>query len=234
MKIVILSIVLALASCGSSLDVDGEESIDQAKSNSVQERYAELKRSANSGGPDDKLVAFIFVYEHLAELRDNAPEALQFLADAAAGGNVEAQYNFGLLMQTGTLVKQDEEQALPWLLLAAQKDNVPAQVWAGINLMSRYYESLETERQSYFRNSERWLTQARSNSKPGDAEWFVATEAMGRLYLGEDCTRDRGIELLEQASTAGFQPATRTLAQFSDLIEEWNKSAKDVSSTCWN
>lgn len=233
-KIVIFSIMFGLASCGSSVDLVGEDSIRAAKSKSIQESYAELRQLANSGDSDDKLDAFVFVYEHLEELRDNVPEALQFLADAAAGGNVEAQYNFGFLMQTGTLVEKDEEQALPWLLLAAQKDYVSAQVWAGINLLSRYYSSLNAERESYFRNSERWLLQARSNSRPGDAEWFVATEALGRLYLGEDCTRDKGIELLEQASTAGYQPATKTLVQFADLIEEWNKSSKDISGSCPN
>lgn len=147
--------MLVVVACDLNRDLAHADRIYQGSSKSIEDRYAELRQSANSGDAEDKLEAFLYMYEHLAELQGKAPEALQFLADAAASGNVEAQYNFGFLMQTGTLVKQDEESALPWLLLAAQKDYVPAQVWAGINLLSRYYDAPDEERQSLFQNSER-------------------------------------------------------------------------------
>lgn len=224
--------MLAVSACGIHPDLAGAERTYQGSSQPIEDRYAELRQAAIVGDADDKLEAFFYVYEHLSELKSTAPEALQFLADAAARGNAEAQYNLGFLMQTGTLVKQDEERALPLLLLAAQQDYVPAQVWAGLNFLSRYFDAPEEERQLYFKNSERWLLQVRSNSTSEEIEWLVATEALGRLYLGEDCTRDEGVQMLEQASTGGYKPATKTLDQFGDLIEKWNNSDKEIAEAC--
>jgi TPR repeat protein len=68
----------------------------------------------------------------LALLKGDTDAALQVFRPLAQNGNAEAQYHLAYMYQSGTGVKQNDEEALKWYLKAAanghQGANVQAQV----------------------------------------------------------------------------------------------------------
>lgn len=181
--------------------------------------YSEIRKRAQSGDAEDKLDAFLFIYKYMRRLQGELPEALQFLADSAVLGYRDAQYNYGHLLQTGHLLQQDANEATKWFLLAAQQGHETAMLWSGLKLVTEFYESTEKEKDAYFRSAEFWLQQARNLLPKESEQWLLASEAMGRLYLGPDCKREAGVKLLQELGSHGYEPAKETLSAFSEVIE---------------
>ncbi|MEX2257946.1 MAG: tetratricopeptide repeat protein [Woeseia sp.] len=193
----------------------------------VLTKYENLRDLARSGNAESKFDAFIFVYEHASDLQDQAKEAVSFLFESAVAGNLDAQYNLGYLLQTGRWIERDEEKALLWLLEAASRGHITAQVRCGIVYQKKYYEANSDlghngnlRRPELREEAENWFREVISNGRPEQPEVLVATESLGRLLVREKPESDEGWDLLKEAAQLGYEPAIGTLRALMPALRE--------------
>jgi hypothetical protein len=63
---------------------------------------------------------------------ENKYQAIHWYLKAAELGHVGAQYNLGLLYESGTGVKQDDHEAISWFLKAAKQNDANALFKLGV------------------------------------------------------------------------------------------------------
>lgn len=221
--IIIIAMPVTLIACSTDSQPLADQSVKDAE---IREEFIELKSTANDGTAEHKLDAFLFVYQNASILSEHAEVAFEYLVAAAEMGNVDAQYNLGYMLQSGTWIQKDEEAALPWLLLAAQNGKPNAQLWTGVNFLNKYYESSDEDlQQEYMLNATRWLRAASESGVLAADEFLVRA-----LFINPE-TRSEGIDILKRAATAGNDSALETLRDLADFLEEMlvegHPSAKD-------
>ena len=221
--------ILAAASVGFmlALDLSGAAWADetgvalQESDESVQAEYRRLAARANSGGGEEKFLVFAHVYRYSALLTDDIDQATDFLVEAAKLDHTEAQYNLGYMLRSGIWFEKDEEVALYWLLLAAQKGYPTAQFWTGVTFLTLSNEmSDEKEQADYRRNAIRWLRRADA-AEISEAKYFL-----GSALIRFPESVDEGIEYLREAAELGNEYAQEELGYVREYVEERERARR--------
>lgn len=138
MRRIILVMMLAIAGCGergpgSKTEADGE--VGQPTSLNSQfgsgpqtpeQKFAEVKRKAESGNAKDQLGLARMYYNGDGVTKDDA-KAAEWYEKAAGQGNAFAQYNLGMMYAKGEGVSKDPAKAAEWWHKAAAQGNEAAQ-----------------------------------------------------------------------------------------------------------
>lgn len=192
---------------------------DPSKSGSIiQTQYEDLKAEALLGNAEDQLDAFLFVYQNASHFHDKLSEAFDFLVKSAEQGNIDGQYNLGYMLQTGTWIDKNEETALPWLLQAAERGHVRAQLWCGINFVNRFHESSnDADKDAYALNATHWLKRA-SDSGIEQAKVLLAT-----ILINDEASREEGLNILKEAAAGGDKSAKEALDSMQELLDSETK-----------
>ena len=201
---------------------DGTSVALEETDESVHVEYRRLAARAKSGGGEDKFLVFAHVYRYSASLTDYIDQAADFLVEAAKLDHTEAQYNLGYMLRSGIWFEKDEEAALYWLLLAAQKDYLMAQFWAGVSFLMLSHEmSDQQEQANYRRNAIRWLRKANA-AGISEAEYFL-----GSALIRFPESVDEGIEYLRAAAERGDDSAQKQLKYALEYVEEREKAKQE-------
>ncbi len=91
-----------------------------------EDKFAEVKRKAESGYAKDQLGLARMYYNGDGVTKDDA-KAAEWYQKAAEQGNAFAQYNLGVMYDKGEGVSKDPAKAKEWWQKAAAQDNEAAQ-----------------------------------------------------------------------------------------------------------
>ena len=64
---------------------------------------------------------------------ENKAKAAKLFREAAEQGHVSAQFNLGVMYETGQGVPEDKAEAIKWIRKAAEQGDEDAKTWLGIN-----------------------------------------------------------------------------------------------------
>ncbi len=148
--------------------------------------------------------------------------ALEVCTREAQAGDTNAQYTLANLYIDGTLAKDDWQQAIPWLLLAADQGHFEAQMQVAHALQTGRGIAKNAE-QAFF-----WIKRAADGNHP------EAQVALGQCYLQglgvakneslaiqcfTDCARQGNTEAMYQLAQKYLQPtATQNLDEAQSLL----------------
>ena len=146
--------------------------IDETKE--AEANYLICKVSAEQGDADAQSTVGK-MYDYGQGVSQDGEQALAWYLKAAAQGNIDAQFNLGVMHEN----KQDEAQAISWYLKAAEQGHLYSQV----NLGSLYSNS-RGELQDY----EQAVNWYRKAAEQGDAK---AQSNLGLMYVyGQGVEKD--------------------------------------------
>lgn len=138
MRRIILVMMLAIAGCGergpgSKTEADGEAGQPTSLNSQFgsgpqtpEQKFAEVKRKAESGNAKDQLGLARMYYNGDGVTKDDA-KAAEWYEKAAGQGNAFAQYNLGMMYAKGEGVSRDPAKAAEWWHKAAAQGNEAAQ-----------------------------------------------------------------------------------------------------------
>lgn len=136
MRIVILMLLLTIAGCGESGSKTETDASPARKTNlnsqfgsgpqTPEDKFAEVKRKAESGNSKDQLGLARMYYNGDGTTKDDA-KAAEWYQKAAEQENVFAQYNLGVMYDKGEGVPRDAAKAVEWWQKAAAQGNEAAQ-----------------------------------------------------------------------------------------------------------
>jgi TPR repeat protein len=136
-RIILMMIMLAIAGCGkesgSKTETDGHPVQNTnlngqfgAGPQTPEDKFAEVKRKAESGNPKDQLGLARMYYNGDGVTKDDA-KAAEWYQKAADQGNAFAQYNLGMMYDKGEGVTRDAAKAAEWWKKAAAQGSDAAQ-----------------------------------------------------------------------------------------------------------
>ncbi|MGC2047435.1 MAG: tetratricopeptide repeat protein [Gallionella sp.] len=137
-KIILMMMVLTIAGCGDKDSGSNTETdaLPAQKTNlnsqfaagpqTPEEKFAEVKRKAESANAKDQLVLARLYYNGDGVTKDNA-KAAEWYQKAAEQGNAFAQYNLGMMYDKGKGIPKDAAKAVEWWQKAAAQGNEAAQ-----------------------------------------------------------------------------------------------------------
>ncbi|MDO8310465.1 MAG: tetratricopeptide repeat protein [Sideroxyarcus sp.] len=138
MRRIILIMMLTIAGCGEKAS-DGKTETDALPAQKTnlnsqfgtgpqtpEDKFAEVKRKAESGYAKDQLGLARMYYNGDGVTKDDA-KAAEWYQKAAEQGNAFAQYNLGVMYDKGEGVSKDPAKAKEWWQKAAAQDNEAAQ-----------------------------------------------------------------------------------------------------------
>jgi len=138
MRRIILMMVLTIAGCGEreSGSKTETDALPAQKTNlnsqfgsgpqAPEDKFAEVKRKAESGNTKDQLGLARMYYNGDGVTKDDA-KAAEWYQKAAEQGNAFAQYNLGVMYDKGEGVTKDAAKAVEWWQKAAAQGNDAAQ-----------------------------------------------------------------------------------------------------------
>jgi TPR repeat protein len=129
----------------------------------------------------------------------------------AEKGDSEAQYQVGLMYNSGDGVKRSSEEGARWLRKAADQENPGAQFWLGLACLSRQDGSVEAE--EWFRKAFRGYHKA---AEEGDA---VSQFELGQLYESGYGTPKNGKESVRWYRKAAEQGIVQAQINLALIIE---------------
>lgn len=135
-------------------------------------------------------------------------KALDYLSQAAALDNADAQYALGLMYENGNGVEQDYAQAFEWYMKAAQKNSSRAQ-----NSVAFFYDEGLGVDQSFV-EAAKWYQKAADNNN-GEAQFNLAD--MYAKGIGVEVDYDKSLELYRKAMTNGVREASREIPKVTSL-----------------
>ena len=148
----------------------------------------------------------------------NQQLGIKLVKEAAAEGDVPAEYSLGLIYRDGEGVEQDFIEARRWMTKAALQDDVLAQVYLG-----EMYARGEGGGQDFFKARE-WIEKAAKKDNPR------AMQLLGLMYYegkGGEKNISKAREWLEEAVKKGNAEAKKDL----DRIYLEYKEKKDLIQT---
>ena len=150
-----------------------------------------------------------------AQAQDSLSRAqIDALAEAAASGDPEAQYEYGRLYSVGAQgITVDYETAAEWYRLAAAQDHLAATLSLSTMLLQRDPPE-----------SIRLVLRAAELGSP-EAQWRAGQVYSGRIYLplaGLDLNRELALDWFKRAVEQGHHPAEEALA---DLYTDSDESS---------
>ncbi len=104
---------------------------------------------------------------------DKTPSAFALFKEQAEQGDVEAQYNLGVMCETGWSVKVDNRKAVRWFRAAAEQGDKNAQLRLGM----LYYLGLGASQSNI--KGEKWIRKAAEQNQP-------LAKKMNRLLFSDD------------------------------------------------
>ncbi len=137
-KIILMLMVLSIAGCGerkpgSKAETDATPAQNTnlnsqfgAGPQTPEEKFAEVKRKAESGNAKDQLGLARLYYNGDGITKDDA-KAAEWYQKAAEQGNAFAQYNLGVMHDKGEGVPRSAAKAEEWWQKAAAQGNEAAQ-----------------------------------------------------------------------------------------------------------
>ncbi len=137
-KIILMLLLAAIAGCGERTSGSKTESDAHPAQNTSlnsqfgsgpqtpEEKFAEVKRKAESGNEKDQLGLARMYYNGDGVTKDDA-KAAEWYQKAAEKGNAFAQYNLGMMYDKGEGVPKDAAKAVEWWQKAATQGNDAAQ-----------------------------------------------------------------------------------------------------------
>lgn len=138
MRRIILVMMLTIAGCGETAPGGKTEDDDQPGQNTSlnsqfgsgpqtpEQKFAEVKRKAESGRAKDQLGLARMYYNGDGVAKDDA-KAAEWYEKAAGQGNAFAQFNLGAMYDRGEGVSRDAAKAAEWWQKAAAQGNEAAQ-----------------------------------------------------------------------------------------------------------
>jgi len=156
-------------------------------------------------------------------IKDNIPESLRWLEEAANQGHTNAQYNLGFANKSGTGVPVDLAKALTWYRLAAEGGSAKAQ--RDIALMYETGAGVPRDQLQAFA----WY---KKSAEQGFADSQLKVGVMLLEGQGAEVDVQRAEEWVRLAALAGEADAQYVLASFlwkrdAREAEEWYRKAID-------
>jgi len=137
-KVVLMMMLLTIAGCGERATGSKTEAdaLPAQKTNlnsqfgtgpqTPEDKFAEVKRKAESGNAKDQLGLARMYYNGDGVTKDDS-KAAEWYLKAAEQGNAFAQYNIGTMYDKGVGVPMDAAKAAEWWQKAAAQGNEAAQ-----------------------------------------------------------------------------------------------------------
>lgn len=157
------------------------------------------------------------------ELTESNQETYKWCSLEAKQGNAEAQYNLGVMYDTGQYVTQDSEQALKWFTLAAEQGFVKAQFILGLYYFFGLGETPDLK-QAY-----KWFKLAAeqgdywSQFKLGDmyknGQWVTQNNLYAYMWY-DIASSDGDKEALEYKDTVASQMTKEQITEAQKLARE--------------
>jgi uncharacterized protein len=155
-------------------------------------------------------------------LKSNSPRVdLKALMNKAHSGNPEAQFQLGVVYQSGIGVEKSEFEAMRWYSLAANNGHTEAQ-----NNLAYLYEA-GPDGLKDMAEAVKWY---KRGAVYGSA---MAQYNMGRLYLlgrGVQQSEDEGLRWMEKSAEAACPNALAALAAMSRPDREFQETRAEPSS----
>lgn len=173
---------------------DSDELFDFVDQNDWENLLAYLE---NSDTIDDKvLLGCLLIFNPRVRRRDN--KGFELIKNAAELGSTIGQYHLGQCLNFGIDTEENKQEAIKWLLLAANKGFVKAQY-----LLATCYNDLENKKEAF-----KWYKVAAEN---GD---IYAMASLSVCYeYGEGCeiNKQEAFRLCKICADAGFEHCQTSL-----------------------
>ena len=211
MRINIL-IILLLQSEMAMSQINQSDEVSELKN-----MYSNLFVTASKGNNNSQYSIFQLVINNQPNLNDKMNESFSLIIRAGNKGHTKAQFTIGSLYQTGTIVVQDRPVALEWLLEAANKKHVDAQIMVANNYSYQYITTDNTKEQDkYYSLAAFWYEKAILSHS------LQAKRLYGELLMNRDEFSHKAESLLTEAALLGDVKAMESLGQM--FAYRWDKS----------
>jgi len=218
--VIILLIGFSLTSFGAERKLD-------KKDEEIIEQYNLLKVKADNGDLDAMLDAFLIVYYEHPLLEDKQSEAIDFIINAAVGGNVDAQYNMGYFHLNGEVFDKNLDYAIDWFEKAQANGHKKSFLMLGVTYRHKLHQSKKNY--TLYQKSQHWLEKS---ALVGNVDG-MRLYAIG-VFKYEQSKASEAVKWLKKAAEQNDAESMRYLGIYYSLrFKHENKNQDFVDAEYW-